>query len=115
MFTPKSKVFDFREGVKFTEGVSFLKAQNNAFWLLEAIADAQGLDIVKNTKVQTWRLSVRETGANVLLLSNSKKENVFKRVIPNQYFKLKGITLIFKNGILRLENEVAKDDALQFA
>jgi hypothetical protein len=93
--------------VLFTDGAKHVADAGGAYWLLDEIAIAQGLQPeIKGEEFQVWKLAVALASHSATLTCEDGNDNVvFSKVIEFTDFPVESITLWFTNNTILLPSE----------
>jgi hypothetical protein len=92
--------------VLFTDGAKFLADEGGAYWLIDAIANAQRHEkAVAAEPFQVWKLSVRENHTGTLTCDDGNGEIVYQQELDYTDCPLPEITLYFTDNMILLPSE----------
>lgn len=91
--------------VLYTEGVQHVAEYGGAYWLLDEIALAQSMHIVKAESFQLWRLKVTPDHIATLACEDGNSKIVFSKPIQFTDFPLDEIAFYFTDNVLMLPSE----------
>lgn len=96
-----------------TDGIKFLAQKAGCFWLVDEIAFAQQIPIIKNDEMlqcmQFWKLKVHDNSSAILTCSRDEGDIVYKKEISFTDFLLDDVMLYLqtddKYSVLMLPSE----------
>ena len=93
----------------YTDGVSYLAEDGQAYWLIDAIFSWQTDKRIKNDRMlqefQLWQLKVEENRSAILTCSRDEDDVVISQNIPFTDFSLPEIELYLVEKVLMLPSE----------
>lgn len=91
--------------VLYTDGIQYLAEKAGAYWLLDEIALAQSLPLIKAESFQTWRLKVRAHHSGQLTCDDGNGNILLSKRIPFTDFPLEEIAIYLTDNVIMLTSE----------
>lgn len=85
-FIGTSQYFRHWTGLLYTDGISYLAEEGEAYWLLDSIGSYQRSPNVRNVELQFWELAVRENRSAVLnMRQDTGLPEIVRQKIPYNF------------------------------